>query len=307
MNKKPNPFMAGFLCLISPMLGPLYAARGGWAAFYFVATSAAIVTAMIYLHHMPLVILLVPVVYIASIVHAYLLASAYPAERQRPHYSRWYGLLGIHLGMSVVVIGIRAFLFEPFQQPSGSMLPTIEVGSYLVAQKWGFGHYSTFSVTIAQEPITAELRQGDVVVFDHSTENGRTVQFVKRLIGLPGDTVAYRDKKLSINGKEVPQVREGDYMDVRTGKGKLRLARYGESLGGTKYSVAINEDAHWNIADAPMFVHQDACEYDEHGETCKIPAGHYFVMGDNRDNSNDSRYWGFVPADHIVGRVAYVF
>lgn len=307
MQNKPNPTLAGALCLISPPLGMLYAARGAWAAVYLLAFLGAV--ALMFLHPVTIVgLVLVLALCVTSVMHAYRLASAYPAERTRPHYSRWYGVLGIFLGAAFVIVGLRTFLFEPFRTPSGSMVPTLEFGSVFFVQKWGYGHYDSFGITLSRRPISAELQRGDIIAFDRLFD-GVAIQFVERLVGLPGDTIAYRDKKLSINGREVPQVREGDYRLVSPAQDVRYLTRFAESLdGGPSYSVLIREDAPWAHTEAGFgFVRQEGCTYDEHGETCKIPPGHYFVMGDNRDNSNDSRYWGFVPAERIVGRVVQVF
>jgi signal peptidase I len=306
LNKKPNKWLAAILSLVSPPLGVLYAAQLVWAAIYFFAAIAVGILIFFYFRQIPIATIVLSIGFnIVCAVHSYRLASLYPAETLRPHYSRWYGLLGLYSVMFVVVFGFRSFFFEPFRAPAGSMLPTIEIGSYLIVQKWGYGHYGSYGIPPFRNQISAELKRGDIIIFD--LPSNKAIQYVKRLVGLPGDTIAYRDKKLSINGKEVPHFIEGDYMTVRAANGAQRLIRYAESLGdGSGYSVVIDEDVNWNITAVPMFVRQEGCIYDDHGEICEIPAGHYFVMGDNRDNSNDSRYWGFVPADHIVGKVLYI-
>lgn len=196
---------------------------------------------------------------------------------------------------------VRAFWLEPYRAPSTSMVPTIPRGAMLIVEKWGYGNYGTFGVRALRAPISAPLQRGDVVVFEYPAD--RSVAFTKRLIGLPGDEVSYRTKTLSVNGTPVSR-REGEVqVDPESGQ---RLATFAESLMGIEYSVAVDHGRPDHLPASATFAHRDKCVYDQQGVTCKVPAGHYFVLGDNRDNSNDSRFWGFVPADHVVGKVVYV-
>ncbi len=305
MNKKPNKWLAAILGLVSPLLSMLYVAEPGWAVVYFVGAYGVALLAALFLHQSVLLAIILLLVGwgvpLAAAFHSYQLARDYPDDRPRPRYSRGYSVIGMGLGVFAVIFGFRAFLFEPFKFPSLAMVPTIESGSFLVVQKWGYGHYGTYGVTLFHNPVSSPLVRGDLVAFE--APHDRSITFAQRLIGLPGDKVAYRGKQLSINGKLVTRGKEGEYhaaaMPLRS------LTRYSESLDAGDYSVAIDESVTINIKDAARVV-EPVCTYEGADFTCEVPAGHYFMMGDNRDNSNDSRYWGFLPADHIVGKVVKV-
>lgn len=307
MNNKPNKWVATILSLVVTPLGMLYVAQLVWAAIYFIGAIVLAVVSYFYLRQVPIVAnVLIFGFSVVCAVHTYRLSELYPVERVRPHYSRWYALLGVTVGLFSLLFGFRAFLFEPFRFPSGSMIPTINPGSYFIAKKWGYGHYGTYGFIPFPRPITAELRRGDLLVFDYP-EN-RSVQYVKRLIALPGDKVAYLDKKLSINGNAVPQVEIDKFFDGAIHESVLKME---ETIEGNRYVVLRNQDAGINTSvlskHVSSFRFMENCKYDVHGVVCDVPAGHYYFMGDNRDNSKDSRYWGFVPADHIVGKVIHIF
>jgi len=239
-------------------------------------------------------------------VHAYRLAATYPDDKPRPAYARWYSLLGVLIGFILVVIVIRAFFLEPFRHPSGSMLPTIPVRSNLIVQKWSYGNYGTFGLTLLHTSISSPLTRGDIIVFEYP--QNRSLYYVKRVIGLPGDTVEYRDKRLVLNGKLVPASRDTIYSYPYMQADKFVMAeRFTETLDGQEYGIVIDPDASpVYLAGVREFPHRKNCKYNQTGFICKVPDNQYFVMGDNRDSSSDSRYWGFVPSDHIVGKVLYV-
>ncbi|HQS58667.1 MAG: signal peptidase I [Gallionellales bacterium 35-53-114] len=306
MGNRPNKWIAGILSFFVPPLGMIFVAQLVWAAIYFFAAIGIVALMFVLMPGSPYaVIFLSFALNVVAAFHSYKLASLYSADKIRPHYSRWYGLLGIYLGTWFVVFGFRSFLFEPFRAPAGSMLPTIEVGSILIAQKWGYGHYGSYGFTPFQQQISAELRRGDILVFDYPDK--RSIQYVKRLIGLPGDKITYRDKQLSINGKKIAHRKDGEYINYGNGAlPPVYLSRFVEIVDGKEYSVVENEEINRIFPDTISFLFKDKCKYDAQAVTCEVPAGHYYFMGDNRDNSRDSRYWGFVPADHIVGKVVYV-
>jgi signal peptidase I len=308
MKNKPNKWLAAVLGFMFPPISLLYVAELAWAAIYFIAALIFVALVLVFQYRMPVATTLLSLSFnVVCAIHSYRLASAYPEGKARPHYSRWYGLLGVPLGLFAVVFAFRAFLFEPFRFPSGSMIPTVEPGSYLIAKKWGYGHYGSYGITLFQREITSKLQRGDLIVFDYPEDT--SIQYMKRLIALPGDKIAYLDKKLSINGKEIARRKVGDYIDggnALSGRLPLKLSRFEESSDSGAYSVVINDEISQSVIGSPSFSLMENCKFVPHGVTCEVPDGHYFMMGDNRDNSRDSRYWGFVPADHVIGKVIYI-
>jgi len=298
VNNKPNKWLAAVLSIFAQPLGLLYVARPWWAAFYFVLTIGSVLLAFVYGRVMGAWVFLVWVPPIASAIHAFRAAARFPADAPRPWYSRWYGLLCVPLAYVAVVVLVRSFVIETYRVSAGSMQPTYERGMIVWLQKWGYGNYGTFGINLMRRPITAPLARGDVVVYEFLLD--RSELGLKRLIGLPGDEISYRRHVLSVNGVEVPAQRSGEY--VEPGKPFVRQ-RFVESLSGREYAVIFdpqNTMPMWRVAD---FVRRDQCTFHEDGLTCRLAPGYYFVMGDDRDNSADSRTFGLVPADHIVGKV----
>lgn len=198
-------------------------------------------------------------------------------------------------------IAFRAFVYEPFRMHAGSMEPTLRAGSLVVAAKWGYGNYGTYGRKIARGEMTAPVKRGDVLVFEYPV-NPSTV-FLKRVIGLPGDTVAYKSKRLSINGKETMREAAGEHL-VTFDHTSRAHKKYKEQLDDTVYfTLADDERPAVFVPGVRAFPMREKCTYDANGFVCQVPQGHYFMMGDYRDNSDDSRYWGFVPKENIVGKI----
>ncbi|SAL30037.1 signal peptidase I [Caballeronia peredens] len=200
----------------------------------------------------------------------------------------------------LAVFVVRSFIIEPFKIPSGSMVPTLLVGDFILVNKYEYG----LRLPIINTKMTQgrPLQRGDVVVFRYPKDE--SVDYIKRVIGLPGDTVAYEDKKLTINGKPVPETPLPDYFDdERIGYAK----QFEEDLDGRKNAILNNPQVPPFVVGADDFPFRDNCNYNAQGVTCKVPPGNYFMMGDNRDNSADSRYWGFVPDQNIVGRAFFIW
>lgn len=200
----------------------------------------------------------------------------------------------------LVVLLIRSFLVEPFRIPSASMEPTLMVGDFILVNKYTYG--IRLPVTHTKLITFGEPERGDVVVFRFPPQPG--LDYIKRVIGLPGDHIEYREKLLTINGKPVPQQLVGPAPDAAM----PGMLLFNEDLPGVSHAIwripylpAVNPD---NVLAFPF---RDNCRYDRAGFNCVVPPGHYFVMGDNRDNSNDSRYWGFVPERNLVGKAFYIW
>ncbi len=196
----------------------------------------------------------------------------------------------------ILALIVRTFLFQPFTIPSGSMKDTLLVGDYLFVSKYAYG-YSRYSLPFSPDIFSGRIwaeppTRGDVAVF--KLPRDPSVDYIKRVIGLPGDKIQMIDGVLQINGTPVPKVKIDDC--VTTDEfGETRVARYRETLpNGVSYEV-LDLDPHSFSDNTPVF---------------EVPAGHYFMMGDNRDNSTDSRVLGavgYVPFENFVGRAEIVF
>ncbi|MCM5680862.1 signal peptidase I [Schlegelella sp. S2-27] len=199
-----------------------------------------------------------------------------------------------------IVFLLRSFLFEPFKIPSGSMVPTLLVGDLILVNKY---HYGVRLPVINKKIIDNHVPQrGDVMVFRYPKDT--RVDYIKRVVGVPGDEVAYLNKRLTINGQPVPTQPLGEFYN----EDRRRYAQlFSEKLGTMEHRILNYKDAPPFVIAADDFPHSDNCRYSAEGVTCKVPAGHYFTMGDNRDDSQDSRFWGFVPDENIVGKAFLIW
>ena len=299
--RKPKKWTAAVLGLLVQPVGMLYVARPGWAAAYLALAAIIALGNMSVLRGRELagdaILLLVAVI---CAIHAYRLARDYRAVK-RPWYSRWYGLVVIVAAFAALAFGARAFLFEPFRFPSESMAPSIEPRAHLIVKKWGYGNYGTYGIHLVRTGMSSGVQRGDVVVFEYPVDT--SLNYAKRVIGLPGDRISYYNKRLKINDEEI-QVRQiGDY--VR--KDRLNPSpQYLERLGDHEYAILIEPEAPAVVPPVRAFPLGEYCAHTAEGLSCRVPDGHYFVLGDNRDNSSDSRTWGFVPARNIIGKVQYI-
>ena len=206
-------------------------------------------------------------------------------------------------GLFPVIIGVfilRSFLFEPFKIPSGSMIPTLLVGDLILVNKFHYGiRLPVLNTKLTQGTPPA---RGDVMVFRYPPKP--SLDYIKRVVGVPGDEVAYLNKRLTINGKALETNALPEFFD----EDAMRyFKQFEEGLGDKKHRL-LNDDARPAfVPGADEFEFKSNCRYSVEGVVCKVPEGHYFMMGDNRDNSLDSRYWGFVPDKNIVGRAFFVW
>jgi signal peptidase I len=200
----------------------------------------------------------------------------------------------------VVVFVLRSFLFEPFKIPSGSMIPTLHIGDLILVNKFHYG----IRLPVANTKLTegTPVQRGDVMVFRYPPKP--SVDYIKRVVGLPGDEVAYLNKSLTINGQAVPTEVLPDFFDESTMRYHKQRR---ETLGAKPHQTLQDDDRPAFVPGADQFPGRENCRYTVEGVTCKVPAGHYFMMGDNRDNSLDSRFFGFVPDANIVGKAFFVW
>ena len=202
----------------------------------------------------------------------------------------------------VVVFVLRSFLFEPFKIPSGSMIPTLMINDLILVNKFHYGvrlPVSNLKIFDNHSP-----ERGDVMVFRYPPKP--SLDYIKRVVGLPGDEVAYLNKKISVNGKPLDKAALPEFFD----EDALRYTKQYQEVaadGQRKYRI-LNEDDRPSFVQATEdFPFRENCRYSSEGVVCKVPPGHYFMMGDNRDNSLDSRFWGFVPEKNIVGKAFFVW
>ena len=203
----------------------------------------------------------------------------------------------------LVVFLLRSFLAEPFRIPSSSMRPGLVTGDFILVNKFSYG----IRLPVLDQKIidVSGPQRGDVAVFKAPHEPEK--DYIKRIIGIPGDTVVYKDKKLTLNGAPVSQVEDGTYSYMEFGQ-FLTTLKFKEKLGEREYLVA-------QFPQFPSFIANQkypgtpvpACTDDGKVVTCTVPPGHYFAMGDNRDNSLDGRYWGFVPDTHLRGKAFFIW
>ncbi len=216
---------------------------------------------------------------------------------QRPWYMEYTASF---FPVILVVFVLRSFLFEPFRIPSGSMIPTLQIGDLILVNKYQYGirlpviHKKVFEIGSPQ--------RGDVMVFRFP--HNPSQDYIKRVVGLPGDRVEYADRRLTINGQPVPLQPLPRYFEEERVQ---YYAQFSEKLGDVEHRIILSEGPGVPPMRAFAHTHPRACEYSADAVRCTVPHGYYFVMGDNRDNSEDSRFWGFVPDQNIVGRAFFIW
>lgn len=205
----------------------------------------------------------------------------------------------------LLVFLIRGFLVEPYQIPSSSMRPGLLPGDFILVNKFSYGLRAPLT-NHTLVPISRP-QQGDVMVFKYPNET--SINYIKRVIGLPGDVVSYHNKVLKVNGKIVSTIPlPGTYSYISEEDKSVSTRRYDQHYGEKAYSIIIEPNyPPLFLAYVGEFSGRDHCQYDEAGFECTVPSGQYFMMGDNRDHSGDSRYWGFVPENYIIGKALLVW
>ena len=217
---------------------------------------------------------------------------------REPWWTEWTA--GLFPVIAAVFL-LRSFLFEPFKIPSGSMVPTLLVGDLILVNKFTYG----VRLPVLNRKIVPnnDPQRGDVVVFRYPPDP--RMDYIKRVVGVPGDEVTWTNQRLTLNGQPVAVKPLGEYYD----EDSLRYSpQFEEKLGSVQHRILVDPSRPSFLGGGDKgFPFQENCRYTAEGVRCTVPAGHYFVMGDNRDNSQDSRYWGFVPDENIVGRAFFVW
>jgi signal peptidase I len=285
MEWQPKRWLAALLSFLMAPLGLLYVQRPRWAIGYFLAAVAIQMTGTLSLSFgvspegaLRALGVLYWALNITAAIHAFRVATHSAPTSTRVWYSRWYGLLALPVAWYSGVLMFRAFLYEPFRFPSDSMYPNLRAGSLVMVSKHGYGNYQTLGLTLWRTAPTATIERGQLILF--VLPNDESTIYLKRVIGLPGDRVECRDRRLTINDVAVPTTPAGsddqfEYVD--------------EIFDGKSVRIA-------HLLNRP-------------GKGCDevVPPGHYFVLGDNRSNSRDSRYIGMVPQTNLVGGAVATF
>jgi signal peptidase I len=206
----------------------------------------------------------------------------YPPEGSEPktvEYARSF------FPVFLVVLLLRSFLFEPFRIPSGSMIPTLLVGDFILVNKFTYG----IRLPVINKKIISinQPQRGDIVVFRYPKDP--STDFIKRVIGVPGDRISYFNKRLTVNGLPVSEQLLGRFSGDGQNASMTGAEIYRENLTGVDHDILI-------LPNAPSLE-----------DVYVVPEGHYFMMGDDRDNSHDSRYWGFVPEENLVGKAFLIW
>ena len=213
----------------------------------------------------------------------------------------WIEYSGSFFPVIALVFVLRSFLYEPFKIPTSSMVPTLLVGDLILVNKFTYG----VRLPILNQKIidVNDPKRGDVMVFKYPKDMSQ--DYIKRVIGVPGDKIIYENKRLTVNDKPVSYTQMDDYLDDQE---LIYHKQFTELLPEKQHRILNREGFPTVRAEAvENFPYREACDFSQDKFTCTVPEGNYFMMGDNRDNSQDSRYWGFVPNKNIVGKAFVVW
>lgn len=275
--RRRSAIIAILLNVVSAIVSMLYLGRPRRALFYFcaevIAVSLPIALASVGLW-IPGVTwwLLILIVKAVAVADAFRIARRHKDMFDGPWFTRWPALSAVSIVLLILPGVVRTFVITSYQIPSSAMMPTLLIGDQFFATPYSGN---------------LEIQRGDVVVFRYPPQPD--ILFIKRVVGVPGDTIAYIDKSLYVNGTKIEQVPKGRYTASRPGSKMTGASLRGESIDGRAYEILIQSG------------------YPSVDGRAGVPADHFFVLGDNRDNSRDSRYWGTVPRALMVARAVMIW
>ncbi len=238
---------------------------------------------------------------VTLLVALYAVHDAWRCARapQAPQRLPAYVIVTVMTAAFALLALTRGFIGEPYKIPSTSMAPLLQRGDLVLVSKWGFGNYGSDKLPVAGKVFRAPQR-GDIIVFKWPVD--AHVDYVKRVVGMPGDVIEYRDKQLIINGAPANYVRLEDYQLASAPRPQRHLR---EAFAAEPNDILIDPGAPAVATHSVKSSAMQYCSYHSNGFRCTVPAAHYFMLGDNRDSSNDSRYWGMVPQTNLIGKVVW--
>ena len=289
-SRTRRPWLAVLIAFFSTFLGMLYLGRGR-RAFMWLGIYILILTLLggFYLlgwHGLTTPLLIATYgVTLLGMIDTFRIARRDAGEFTSPWCSRWYSLIGVYAGFFLFIFGIRSFVIEPFRIPSSAMASTLQVGDFILAYKLPYGNYGTYGIWLthgARMNVHQRPQRGDIMVFRFPGDP--SVFYIKRVVGLPGDHIVYRNKKLYVNNVVVQSKFLHRAPETLSGGSSRPVSVYEERFNDKVYNVQYSDT-------------KDPFQID-----MLVPDSDYFVLGDNRDRSNDSRYWGTVPEKNLIGR-----
>lgn len=303
-------WMAALLALLfTPFTGMLYAGAGRRGVLYLVLMLAAILALpwaipaglQAPVPEAPALWLIAFVlIWFVGIIDCYRIAAQHNEQYALPWYTRWHAIVSCWVAVYLVFVVEQAFVVEPLRIADAGMAPTMLRDDYVGVARFAYGVRLPFSAKTILETDWPE--RGDVILFRlPHTPLRRSVQ---RVVGVPGDVVEYRGKRLSVNGQALVTQQMGPYRYLADDWSRPTVERYEENQSGRTHSILIDARSPvLRLNDVQAFKFREICVYAEEGFQCRVPTGHYFTLQDNRDRADDGRYWGFVPEENLVGKV----